>query len=158
MALAFELHQSPSANPSGQSVSGHRPRSAPSSTRSGARHLRAVQAPTSPTQPALTLRRATAIVAAGVVGFVALTSLASAVGSAVIDVPSTPPAAHTADEPVVVRLVRPGDTLWAIAGEYTTGDLRPIVDELARINGGRVDLVVGQEILVPADLLELGAA
>lgn len=157
MAVAFELRQSPPNSSPRLRPSSARRRPAPATPPSG-RHLRAVPSPKTDAQAVLTLRRATAIVAAGVVGFVAITSLSRAIGGALIDGAPAAPAAHVADEPVVVRLVRPGDTLWAIAGEYTTGDVRPVVDALARVNGGRVDLVVGQEILVPADLREVDAA
>jgi hypothetical protein len=54
--------------------------------------------------------------------------------------------------------VQPGDTLWGIAAEYRAGDLRPVVDELVRLNGGRIDLVVGERVLIPADLVQRGAA
>ena len=76
MALAFELHPSPSANTSGQGARSPAPlgplidplRYPPSPGGSGSHFA-------DPARPHL--RRATAIVAAGVVGFVALTSLAA---------------------------------------------------------------------------------
>lgn len=44
------------------------------------------------------------------------------------------------------HVVRPGDTLWAIARKIKPeGDLRPVVDELARRTGGR-PLQPGQRI------------
>jgi nucleoid-associated protein YgaU len=55
--------------------------------------------------------------------------------------------------PVVSRtyVVRPGDTLWAIATRVAPGeDPRPLVDALARVNGldaGR--LVPGRTVVVP---------
>jgi Tfp pilus assembly protein FimV len=58
-------------------------------------------------------------------------------------------------EPVSSRtyLVRPGDTLWAIAERVAPGeDPRPVVDAIADANG--IDagaLVPGQRLVVPAD-------
>ena len=56
-----------------------------------------------------------------------------------------------------IRLVRPGDTLWAIAGELAPGsDPRPVVDRLVEVNGGSA-LAVGDELIIPADLVSEGA-
>ena len=46
-------------------------------------------------------------------------------------------------------LVQPGETLWDIARDLQpTGDLRPVVDELAALNGGAT-LEAGQTIVLP---------
>ena len=46
-------------------------------------------------------------------------------------------------------LVQPGETLWDIARDLQpTGDLRPVVDELAALNGGAM-LEAGQTIVLP---------
>jgi hypothetical protein len=47
-------------------------------------------------------------------------------------------------------LVQPGETLWDIARDLQpTGDLRPVVDELAALNGGAT-LEAGQRIALPS--------
>ncbi|HYF46089.1 MAG TPA: LysM domain-containing protein [Acidimicrobiales bacterium] len=46
-------------------------------------------------------------------------------------------------------LVQPGDTLWTIARDLRpSGDLRPVVDQLAALNGG-ASLEAGQTIVLP---------
>ncbi len=46
-------------------------------------------------------------------------------------------------------LVQPGETLWDIARDLQpTGDLRPVVDELAALNGGAT-LEAGQTLVLP---------
>jgi hypothetical protein len=50
----------------------------------------------------------------------------------------------------LVLVVQPGDTLWSIAQRLDPGrDPRPLVDALARANGGTA-LQAGQRIVVPA--------
>lgn len=47
--------------------------------------------------------------------------------------------------------VQPGDTLWTIArGLQPTGDVRPLVDDLAALNGGGA-VRTGQTLVLPAD-------
>jgi len=50
---------------------------------------------------------------------------------------------------IEVYVVKPGDTLWAIATEVARPgeDIRPIVDELKQITGGSA-LDVGQRIII----------
>jgi hypothetical protein len=46
-------------------------------------------------------------------------------------------------------LVQPGETLWTIARQLQpTGDVRPVVDELAALNGG-AGLEAGQLLVLP---------
>lgn len=46
-------------------------------------------------------------------------------------------------------LVQPGESLWDIARDLQpTGDLRPLVDELAALNGGAT-LEAGQNLVLP---------
>lgn len=46
-------------------------------------------------------------------------------------------------------LVQPGDTLWSIArGLQPSGDVRPLVRELVRSNGG-AELEVGEVLVLP---------
>lgn len=53
---------------------------------------------------------------------------------------------------VVIR-VEPGETLWSIATRLEPDqDPRPVVDALARANGGTV-LRAGQELVIPAALV-----
>lgn len=72
------------------------------------------------------------------------------------------PGGHEASDSVlggvsaVVVVVEPGETLWAIARDLQpTGDIRPMVDALSEIVG-RSGLQAGQEIRIPAELLEEG--
>ena len=46
-------------------------------------------------------------------------------------------------------IVKPGDTLWSIARQLQpAGDIRPIVDRIAKINNGH-SLIAGQALLLP---------
>ena len=48
-----------------------------------------------------------------------------------------------------IVIVKPGDTLWSIARKLQpTGDLRPLVDRIAKINNGH-SLIAGQALLLP---------
>jgi hypothetical protein len=48
-----------------------------------------------------------------------------------------------------VVLVQPGDTLWSIArGLQPTGDVRPLIDRIAELNGGH-SLIAGQTLMLP---------
>jgi hypothetical protein len=48
-----------------------------------------------------------------------------------------------------VVIVEPGDTLWSIARELQpTGDVRPLVDRIAELNGG-YSLSAGQTLMLP---------
>jgi len=48
-----------------------------------------------------------------------------------------------------VVLVQPGDTLWSIArGLQPTGDVRPLIDRIAKFNGGH-SLTAGQTLMLP---------
>ena len=62
--------------------------------------------------------------------------------------PGSPaPAPVPAGAPTVV--VQPGDTLWTIARDLQPeGDVRPLVDRLAALNGGAA-LRAGQDLVVP---------
>ncbi|MFL5798507.1 MAG: LysM peptidoglycan-binding domain-containing protein [Actinomycetota bacterium] len=59
--------------------------------------------------------------------------------------------AHRAPAAVRTYVVRPGDTLWAIAGRLAGpgADPRPVVDELVRANGVRGELRVGTRLVLP---------
>ncbi len=46
-------------------------------------------------------------------------------------------------------IVKPGDTLWSIARQLQpAGDIRPLVDRIAKINNGH-SLIAGQSLLLP---------
>ena len=46
-------------------------------------------------------------------------------------------------------IVKPGDTLWSIARQLQpAGDIRPLVDRIAKINNGH-SLIAGQALLLP---------
>ena len=48
-----------------------------------------------------------------------------------------------------VVIVKPGDTLWSIARKLQpTGDIRPLVDRIAKINNGH-SLMAGQTLVLP---------
>lgn len=100
-----------------------------------------------------------AVVVAGVAVFVALDAARSAVGGWLVPSPSGPPAANAAAEGRVVEVaVRPGDTLWSLSSEMSPGgDPRPLVDRLARLNGG-TRIEAGGSVLVPVELVGDAAA
>lgn len=53
--------------------------------------------------------------------------------------------------PQETHVVQPGDTLWSIASDLEIdGDLRPIVDQIAALNGGDAVLQPGQRLMIPA--------
>ena len=48
-----------------------------------------------------------------------------------------------------IVIVKPGDTLWSIARQFQpTGDIRPLVDRIAKINNGH-SIIAGQALLLP---------
>jgi Tfp pilus assembly protein FimV len=53
-----------------------------------------------------------------------------------------------------IHTARPGDTFWSLASELAPGDPRPVVDALVAANGGSSALVVGQQVIIPAGVLE----
>ncbi len=60
-----------------------------------------------------------------------------------------PPPAHRPQPPVRTVVVAPGDTLWSIARSLQpTGDVRPLVDQLAAANGGAA-IAAGERLVVP---------
>jgi len=140
------------------------PWNAPGPRGAGRRHLRLVEGGAGTARPTSTapvragLGRVAATLVAGlaVAALVALASLgavqllgadAAASGPASTAGPLHPAGAgaSTSSAPAVV-VVESGDTLWSIARTLRpTGDVRPVVDELAARNGG-VGLVVGQTL------------
>jgi len=117
-------------------------------------HLRIVESPSA--TAATYLRRR--IVAGVVVLALLLGSVLAAraiVAAVVPEVPTTSPtvvesaAGVQIAAPVGVVIVQPGDTLWSIARALQpTGDVRPLVQRLAELNGGAA-LTVGQAIRLP---------
>jgi nucleoid-associated protein YgaU len=98
-----------------------------------------------PTVATYRRRRLVALLAVGVVA-VLLVLAAGRAAATFLDVPASVPERRPVPASYVVQ---PGDTLWSIAERLDpTGDVRPLVDVLARLNGG-TDLVVGQQLLVP---------
>ena len=75
-------------------------------------------------------------------------------GSPAIEQPSAAPTVFetAAGETLAagqIVIVKPGDTLWSIARQLQpTGDLRPLVDRIAKINNGH-SLIAGQALLLP---------
>src|SRR5690606_32719547 len=97
-------------------------------------------------------------VALGIGVFVGLDHLRATAGRALVHSPAATgvPAAPGTGQALAARPVAPGDTLWSIAVELRPdADPRPLVDELARINGGPA-LQAGGTVLVPVDLLRGG--
>lgn len=89
------------------------------------------------------------VVVLGIAAFVGLDQVRTTVGRAVVE----PPSAAGSPGEAVSRPVAPGETLWSIALELRPGDdPRPVVDELARLNGGPA-VQAGGSVLVPVDLL-----
>ena len=90
-----------------------------------------------------------AVVAVGVAVFVAATEAAALVGPHLG--PASPGGRPATEQPVALRLVQPGETLWSIAvGLGLRGDLRATVDRLARLNGGAA-IRAGQTLRVPLE-------
>jgi hypothetical protein len=103
-----------------------------------------------------TRRRVVAVVVA-VVLCLGTWTLASAVGSA-LGAPSVagavePGAASLTSEVPTSVVVRPGDTVWALAARISDGDgdLRPVVDGLVEYLGTST-LTAGERIELPASL------
>jgi hypothetical protein len=90
------------------------------------------------------------VVVLGIAAFVGLDQLRTTVGHAVAD--PLPPATAPSGE-VVARPVGAGETLRSIAEELRPGqDPRPLVDRLARLNGGSA-ITAGGSVLVPVDVV-----
>jgi hypothetical protein len=146
MALAYHDHQfvHPAADDRNMLASSPRPaRSDPSRRRSGP----AVH----PADAVFARRRAVA----GMLGALLLVGVvvaAPAAGRLLVGIASPMPAARSSpsDASFVLRTVKPGDTLWALAAEIGgPGDIRARVDELVRLNGGSL-LRAGDTVRVPA--------
>ena len=62
------------------------------------------------------------------------------------------PAAHKPRPAARTYVVRPGDTLWAVAARLAgpAGDPRPVMDDLARVNHLVGALSVGTRLILPA--------
>ena len=96
--------------------------------------------------PAVFRRRRVLVAGVLLVVFVlaalAVGRVATVLGGAPASVPEHRPGA-------VDHVVQPGDTLWSIAQSLQPGgDVRPLVQGLARANGGP-ELIVGQRLEVP---------
>jgi hypothetical protein len=91
-------------------------------------------------------RRRRVVLAALALGTVVVAGQAgAALGGSPLAAPGRGPTAIAARTIVV----RPGDTLWAIAGRIAPGaDPRPVVDDLVRVNGDRT-LVPGETLRWP---------
>ncbi len=87
---------------------------------------------------------------AAVLGLVIIIAFVGFGGDAAANSPVQPvsPDAEIVDA-IEVYVVRPGDTLWAIASEVARPgeDVRPIVDELKVLTGGS-QLEIGQQIII----------
>ena len=129
-------------------------------------HLRLIDGDTrfgEPTQRSLTRRRSSStywrrrIVVAGLlVGLLWLTlgtrQLLSAQGTDLYPAAAVTMVESAAGDVLTsgrVVIVEPGDTLWSIArGLQPTGDVRPLVDRIAELNGGH-SLSAGQTLMLP---------
>jgi Tfp pilus assembly protein FimV len=65
---------------------------------------------------------------------------------------SDAPEHRTPGPAVRTYVVHPGDTLWGIASRLvgSEGDPRPVMDELAQVNGIDGGLAVGTRLTLPA--------
>ena len=93
---------------------------------------------------ALILAVALVVVAmAGLRAVVLATGIAGGRPLSAVDAPTPVPAGSE------TLLVQPGETLWTIARDLQpSGDVRPLVDELAALNGGAT-LEAGQNLVLP---------
>jgi hypothetical protein len=92
------------------------------------------------------------VVIAGVMLFMALDLLRARVAD--VFVSEARPVASR-DRPTVELPVVPGDSLWSVVVALRPGeDPRPLVDELARLNGGP-GLQAGGSVVVPAEWVGL---
>jgi hypothetical protein len=101
---------------------------------------------TAPTAVTSRRRRLTALLAAALI---ALAVVAVALRAAAAF--GAPPASPLDRRPVPPASVvaHPGDTMWSVARRVQpTGDVRPLVDALVRLNGGAA-LDVGDVVLLP---------
>jgi hypothetical protein len=101
-----------------------------------------------PTPATYRRRRAVALVLAVVFVVVTMAGI-RAVLRPLVDPPggAAAPASAVGDGTV---LVQPGETLWTIARDLQpTGDVRPLVDDLAALNGGSA-VAAGQRLVLPA--------
>jgi hypothetical protein len=102
----------------------------------------------------LLLRRCVLVVV-GIVAFVLVTNGLAAVARHAAPGPPNRPA-HTA-EPMTVRVVQPGETLWSIAAALPGhGDVRSVVDRLVSANGGS-EVRAGDTISIPVALTRGGS-
>jgi nucleoid-associated protein YgaU len=86
-----------------------------------------------------------ALAALGAVALLGADAAASGPASTAEPLPPAGADAYTPSAPAAV-VVQPGDTLWAIARRLQpTGDIRPLVDELAR-RAGSAAVVAGQRL------------
>lgn len=93
------------------------------------------------------VRRVSVAAASVVVGIVLTTLLSTRLADA-----SAPTGANVVAGPFVVA--QPGDTLWSLAREVQpSGDVRPLVAQLARAHGGSA-LRAGDRIALPRPLAE----
>jgi hypothetical protein len=97
-------------------------------------------------------RRRVFLVRRLLVALVALVLLWAAAASVIGGIRGGSTAAGSPGSVAATRLVRPGDTLWAIAVSlHRDGDIRDVVDRLAEFNGTD-ELVPGQLVAIPSDL------
>ena len=91
------------------------------------------------------LLRRVLVASVAVVLVVVLAQLVGSLAGSLAGAVDGPPAASGQ-----VHVVRPGDTLWSLAGDLAPGlDRRVAVDDLLALNGER-PLGVGQELQLPA--------
>lgn len=98
-------------------------------------------------------RRLIALLLVAAVTVAGYAGLKGAVGSLAPD-PTVPasPGPRTGGA-AATHVVRPGDTLWAIAEDIAAGrDVRVVVDALAEAHGS-AELQVGEVVQIPAELL-----
>ncbi len=98
-------------------------------------------------------RRVVALILAVALVVVAMTGIRAVLRPLTGGVDGRPLSAVDGSAPVPAGtetiLVQPGETLWDVARDLQpSGDVRPLVDELAALNGGAT-LEAGQNLLLP---------